>query len=136
MARPKTGRPTDLELEILKALWERGPSTVREVREALFGKRPMIYTTVLKMLALVEGLMPFAAKHAFIYRREAGTVSKNEIPIELQKIIERKSPDVHLEASDILYIPDNKGRRMTVTTLERIAGFGTATASGLLIWRR
>ncbi|MCX6634982.1 MAG: hypothetical protein NT090_07875, partial [Acidobacteria bacterium] len=73
---------------------------------------------------------------AFIYRREAGTVSKNEIPIELQRIIERRSPDVHLEANDILYIPDNKGRRMTVTTLERIAGFGTATASGLLIWRR
>jgi polysaccharide export outer membrane protein len=93
-------------------------------------------TTVLKMLALVEGLMPFAAKQAFIYRREAGTISKNEIPIELQKIIERRSPDVHLEAGDILYIPDNKGRRMTVTTLERIAGFGTATASGLLIWRR
>ena len=36
-------------------------------------------TTVLKMLALAEGLMPFAAKQAFIYRREAGTVSKNEI---------------------------------------------------------
>jgi predicted transcriptional regulator len=53
MARPKTGRPTDLELEILKALWERGPSTVREVREALFGKRPMIYTTVLKMLQIM-----------------------------------------------------------------------------------
>ena len=53
MARPKTGRPTDLELEILKALWERGPSTVREVREVLFGKRPMIYTTVLKMLQIM-----------------------------------------------------------------------------------
>jgi len=53
MARPKTGRPTDLELEILKALGERGPSTVREVREVLFGKRPMIYTTVLKMLQIM-----------------------------------------------------------------------------------
>ena len=53
MARPKTGRPTDLELEILKALWEEGPSTVREVREVLFGKRPMTYTTVLKMLQIM-----------------------------------------------------------------------------------
>lgn len=93
-------------------------------------------TTVLKMLAMVEGLMPFAAKQAFIYRREAGTTSKNEIPIELQKIIERRTPDVHLEANDILYIPDNKKRRMTITALERIAGFGTTTASGLLVWRR
>jgi polysaccharide export outer membrane protein len=93
-------------------------------------------TTVLKMLAMVEGLMPFAAKQAFIYRREGGTTSKNEIPIELQKIIERRTPDVHLEANDILYIPDNKKRRMTITALERIAGFGTTTASGLLVWRR
>ncbi len=93
-------------------------------------------TTVLKMLALAEGLMPFAARQAFIYRREGGTAAKNEIPIELQKIIDRRSPDVPLEANDILYVPDNKGRRMTITALERLAGFGTATASGLLIWRR
>jgi polysaccharide export outer membrane protein len=93
-------------------------------------------TTVLKVLALAEGLMPFAAKQAFIYRREAAGVSKNEIPIELARIIERRAPDVHLQVSDILYIPDNKGRRLTITALERIAGFGSATASGLLIWRR
>jgi polysaccharide export outer membrane protein len=93
-------------------------------------------TTVLKILALAEGLMPFAAKQAFVYRREAGTVSKNEISIELQKIVERRAPDVHLQTNDILYIPDNKGRRMTITALERIAGFGTSTASGVLIWRR
>jgi BlaI family transcriptional regulator, penicillinase repressor len=53
MARPKSERPTDLELEILKALWERGPSTVREVREALTATRPMLYTTVLKMLQIM-----------------------------------------------------------------------------------
>ena len=53
MARPKTGRPTDLELEILKVLWKYGPSTVREVREVLFAKRPMPYTTVLKMLQIM-----------------------------------------------------------------------------------
>jgi BlaI family transcriptional regulator, penicillinase repressor len=53
MARPKSERPTDLELEILKALWERGPSTVREIREALTATRPMLYTTVLKMLQIM-----------------------------------------------------------------------------------
>jgi BlaI family transcriptional regulator, penicillinase repressor len=53
MARPRSERPTDLELEILKALWERGPSTVREVREALTATRPMLYTTVLKMLQIM-----------------------------------------------------------------------------------
>jgi polysaccharide export outer membrane protein len=93
-------------------------------------------TTVLKLLALAEGLMPFASKQAFIYRRESGTAAKNEIPIELQRIVDRRAPDVHLQVNDILYIPDNKGRRLTVTALERIAGFGASTASGVLIWRR
>jgi hypothetical protein len=39
-----------------------------------------------------------------------------------------------LQANDILYIPDNKGRRLTAQTLDRIIGFGTATGTGLLVW--
>lgn len=93
-------------------------------------------SSVLKLLALAEGLMPFSARQAFIYRQEAGTSSKNEIPIELSKIIDRKAPDVTLAANDILYVPDNKSKRITATTIDRITGFGSATASGLLIWRR
>lgn len=91
-------------------------------------------TSVLQMLALAEGLAPYASKHAYIYRREPSSGSKREIAIELKKIMARKSPDVSLEASDILYIPDNSGRRATAKALERIAGFGAATASGVLIW--
>jgi len=93
-------------------------------------------TTVLQMLALAEGLAPFAAKQAFIYRQEGLASSKQEIAIELSKILARKAPDVPLQPNDILYIPDNSGRRITVGALEKIAGFGSATASGLLIWRR
>lgn len=95
-----------------------------------------VNTSVFKILALAEGLLPFATPQAYIYRRDQVTGSKNEITIELRKIMQRKSPDVPLEANDILYIPDSTGKRMTVTALERIAAFGTATASGLLIWRR
>jgi len=93
-------------------------------------------TSVLKLLALAEGLTPFAAKQAYVYRREAKTSAKNEIPIELRKIVDRKSPDVTLQPDDIFYIPDNRGQRLTVGALEKIAGFGAATASGVLIWRR
>jgi predicted transcriptional regulator len=46
-------RPTPAELEILKALWEKGPSTVREVQERLEHERPTGYTTVLKMLQIM-----------------------------------------------------------------------------------
>jgi len=93
-------------------------------------------TTVLQVLALAEGLAPFASKQAFVYRRDPSSGSKHEIPVELRDILKRKAPDVPLLANDILYIPDNSGRRMTATAVERIAGFGAATASGLLIWRR
>lgn len=92
-------------------------------------------TTVLKVLALSEGLLPFATKQAYIYRREAGTNNSDEIPIELNQIVERKSPDVPLKPNDVLYIPDNKHRRMTMATLDRLVGFGSSTASGLVIWR-
>ena len=40
MARPKEDQPTDGELEVLKVLWDRGPSTVREVLEVLTVTRP------------------------------------------------------------------------------------------------
>jgi polysaccharide export outer membrane protein len=91
-------------------------------------------TSVLKVLALAGGLIPFSSKQAYIYRRKSGAEAKNEIPIPLAQIMGRKSPDVLLAADDILYVPDAKGRRMSVAALEKIAGFGAATASGLLIW--
>ena len=46
-------RPTDAELEILRVLWERGPSTVREVHESLGDSRGTGYTTVLKLLQIM-----------------------------------------------------------------------------------
>lgn len=46
-------RPTDAELAILGVLWERGPSTVREVQEALEADRGTGYTTALKLLQIM-----------------------------------------------------------------------------------
>jgi len=92
-------------------------------------------TTVLEMLALAEGLGPFPGKLAYIYRREAAG-PKNEIPVELDKIMARKSPDVPLTANDILYITDNRGKRLTVGTLEKMLGIGTAMgAAALYVYR-
>ena len=92
-------------------------------------------TTVLKMLAMSEGLMPFASKQAYIYRQEGGAGSKAEIPIELKKIMDRKSPDVALAANDILYIPDNSGRRMAMTALEKALSFGSTAGATALVYR-
>ena len=46
-------RPTDGELEILRVLWDRGPSTVREVHDSLGDSRRTGYTTVLKLLQIM-----------------------------------------------------------------------------------
>jgi len=47
-------RPTDAELAILRVLWERGPSTVRQVHEILVARvGPTAYTTALKLLQIM-----------------------------------------------------------------------------------
>lgn len=51
VSSPKSSRPTDAELEILNVLWEQGPSTVRQVHQAL--DKPTGYTTVLKLLQIM-----------------------------------------------------------------------------------
>jgi predicted transcriptional regulator len=50
---PVLPRPTDAELEILRVLWSRGPSTVRQVHEALAVERQTAYTTTLKLLQIM-----------------------------------------------------------------------------------
>jgi predicted transcriptional regulator len=52
MAAPPV-RPTKLELRILKALWDAGPSSVRDVLGVLNAEKPTGYTTVLKMLQIM-----------------------------------------------------------------------------------
>jgi BlaI family transcriptional regulator, penicillinase repressor len=46
-------RPTDAELAILRVLWERGPSTVRQVHEILGQRQSIGYTTALKLLQIM-----------------------------------------------------------------------------------
>jgi len=56
-------KPTDAELDILAVLWDRGPSTVRQVAEAL--GREGAYTTVLKLLQIMT-------EKRLVQRRESG----------------------------------------------------------------
>lgn len=53
MSRNPVPRPTDAELAILRVLWERGPSTVRQVHDALSRDRQAAYTTALKLLQIM-----------------------------------------------------------------------------------
>ena len=53
MKKEPLQKPTASELEILRVLWVRGPSTVREVHLALSEKKCLGYTTVLKLLQIM-----------------------------------------------------------------------------------
>jgi predicted transcriptional regulator len=53
MPRSTAPRPTDAELAILRILWDRGPSTVRQVHDILGRERPAAYTTALKLLQIM-----------------------------------------------------------------------------------
>jgi len=49
----KTPKPTEAELAILRVLWNRGPSTVRQVHEELNETKKTGYTTVLKFMQIM-----------------------------------------------------------------------------------
>ena len=103
-------------------------------------KKPGVYpitdgpeSSVLKAIALSQGLDSFSAHTAYIYRTEAGMHGKNEIPIDLKGILNRRVPDPPLYADDMLYIPNSAGRRNTAKVLEISLGVGLGLASILLL---
>lgn len=56
MARPKSEYPTELELQILKVLWQKSPLPVREVRDALAATgRDLAHTSVITTLNVMVG---------------------------------------------------------------------------------
>lgn len=53
MARPSSLQPTEVEMQILRILWEAGPSQVREVHKRLNSAKGTSYSTTVKMLAVM-----------------------------------------------------------------------------------
>ncbi len=85
MARPKTAGPTERELEILRVLWELGPSSVRDVFGVLDRKSRTAYNSVLTiMLTMLEKgyVTRDASEKSHIYR---ATYSKSYMEETLVK---------------------------------------------------
>src|SRR5258708_13661158 len=62
---------TDQELEIMKIVWERDHTTVRDVYEVLLEKRKVAYTTVMTMMKILEQkkyLRKTQVDRAYVYR--------------------------------------------------------------------
>ena len=88
MPRSASPHPTDLELEILKALWRLGPLTVRQVRDALAAggagspPRELAYTTVMTVMTIMtrkgylrRGKDKARAEGGYVYRAKAAQQS-------------------------------------------------------------
>ena len=74
--------PTNAELDILRVLWKRGPSTVRAVHESLDHAKPVGYTTVLKLLQIMT------EKH--LVARDASTRSHIYAAVASQAATQRR----------------------------------------------
>ena len=87
--------------------------------------------SVMQIMALSGGLAQYASKIAYIYRRD-GAGAKAEISVPLSKIMARKAPDVPLLANDIFYVPDNAGKRISMTALDKVVSFGGVAGAALI----
>jgi BlaI family transcriptional regulator, penicillinase repressor len=84
MAKREVPRPTDAELAILRVLWQKGASTVRQVRDVLERSQPTGYTTVLKLLQIMtdKGLVVRdESRRTHVYR-----VSRSEAQTQQQLV--------------------------------------------------
>ncbi|MFZ0274686.1 MAG: BlaI/MecI/CopY family transcriptional regulator [Acidobacteriaceae bacterium] len=83
-------RPTEGELELLRILWDRGPSTVRDIHDQINAKRALGYTSVLKLLQIMteKGLVEREESgKAHIYHPAA---SQNETQDQLVRDISER----------------------------------------------
>jgi len=99
----KSPKPTAAELEILQVLWERGPSTVRDVHEALHEKKDLGYTTVLKLMQIMttKGLVRRDEKqraHVYEACQPAERTKRQFAADMLQRVFDGSASDLMLHA--------------------------------------
>ena len=103
MPKDSPQKPTASELEILRVLWARGPSTVREVHDALSEKKDLGYTTVLKLLQIMTEkgtVRRDETQRAHVYQAcQPATETKRQLVGDvLQRVFEGSASDLMIHA--------------------------------------
>jgi len=103
MATTSHRNPTSSELEILHVLWERGPSTVREVHQTLSEKRPIGYTSVLKLMQIMTGkgtVRRNEEQRAHVYEAfQPAEKTKRELALDvLQRVFDGSASELMMHA--------------------------------------
>jgi BlaI family transcriptional regulator, penicillinase repressor len=113
-------KPTASELEILHVLWSRGPSTVREVLEALREKKDMGYTGALKLLQIMTAkgtVRRDETQRAHIYEpcRPAEQTKRQLATDMLQRVFEGSASQLMMHA-----LAGHRASREEIDELHRI----------------
>jgi polysaccharide export outer membrane protein len=86
------------------------------------------HMTMLKMLSLAGGTTTTAKmKSAVILRKNLDTGKRDQVPVNLKRVLDLKGQDVQLQSNDILYVPDSAGLR----ALHRAGDIGAALTAGV-----
>jgi len=114
---PPLQKPTASELEILRVLWARGPSTVREVHEALSEQKSLGYTTVLKLLQIMTAkgtVRRNEDQRAHVYEacQPAAETKRRFAGDVLERVFEGSASDLMMHALE--------GRRTSKKELEEL----------------
>ena len=127
MTKRKIPRPTNGEMEILAALWRLGPSTVRDVNRFTSRRRPIGYTTTLKLMQIMaqKGLLERdASSRTHVYRPTTSEEGMQEHMVKdlLQKVFAGSSEKLVMRALS--------AKKVSPTELERIRNLIDAMEGG------
>jgi polysaccharide export outer membrane protein len=87
------------------------------------------HMTMLKMLSLAGGTTNTAkAKNAVILRKNLDTGKRDQVPIDLDKVMHLKTQDVQMQANDILFVPDSNGLKALHRAGDVAVGLTTGVA--------
>ena len=103
MKKRKPPKPTDAEMAILGVLWQRGPSTVREVWEQLGSTQRTGYTTVLKTLQIMfeKGLVArdeTERSHVYQAARSQEQTQRQVVRHLLERVFAGSAPKLVMQA--------------------------------------
>jgi predicted transcriptional regulator len=95
MPRSEPEHPTELELEILKVLWQQSPLPVRDVRARLESEagRALAHSSVITMLNIMH-------RKGFLKRRKVGNAFLFSPRVEKQRVTGRMMGDLLSRAFD------------------------------------
>jgi polysaccharide biosynthesis/export protein len=87
--------------------------------------------SITKAIALAGGWDKTASLSSARVLRASGGAEREQIPLNVKKIMENKAPDLEMRPDDILYIPNSNGKMLGAMGLASAIGVGT----GIAIWR-